>query len=124
MRSFWKVPFFSYRVRKRLRRTASLGRNSTLVLRHRRFIVDRFMAKRFVSVHNGRTHVRFGVAPDMVGHRLGEFVRTRTKVRHFRKKRQKAREKRRKEEAKKSGSSKVADLERISAMRQKRKSRK
>ena len=82
------------------------------------------MAKRFVSVHNGRTHVRFGVHPQMVGHRLGEFVYTRTKVRHFRKKRQKARDKRRKEEAKKSGSSKVADLAHISAMRQKRKSRK
>ena len=84
MRSFWKVPFFSYRVRKRLRRTAHLGRKGTLVLRHRRFIVDSFMAKRFVSVHNGRTHVRFGIHPRMVGHRHAAWGPFRSRYRHLR----------------------------------------
>ena len=124
MRSFWKVPFFNQRVHRQLRRTAALGRNRTLILRHRRLIVDSFMAKRFISVPNGRTQVRFGIHPHMVGHRLGEFVYTRTKVRHFRKKRQKAREKKMKEDAKKKGATKVADLSRINALRQKRKSQK
>lgn len=82
------------------------------------------MVRRFVSVPNGRTSLRFGIGPQLVGYRFGELVRTRRKVHHFRKKRQKAQEKRHKEEAKKSGSAKVADLERINTMRQKRNSRK
>jgi small subunit ribosomal protein S19 len=31
-----------------------------------------------ISVHNGRQHVPVLVSEDMVGHKLGEFVGTRT----------------------------------------------
>ena len=123
MRSFWKNPHFNAKVCSQLHATAYLGRKRTLVLRHRRLIIDSSMATRFFAVPNGRGRIKLGIHPEMVGHRLGEFVRTRRRVQHYRKKRQKALEKRRKEEAKKSGP-KAVDLARINAMRQKRKSRK
>ena len=31
-----------------------------------------------IAVHNGRTHIPVYVTEDMVGHKLGEFVATRT----------------------------------------------
>ena len=31
-----------------------------------------------ISVHNGRVHVPLSIKEDMVGHKLGEFVLTRT----------------------------------------------
>lgn len=31
-----------------------------------------------ISVHNGRDHVPLSIKEDMVGHKLGEFVLTRT----------------------------------------------
>ena len=31
-----------------------------------------------ISVHNGRVHVPISIKEDMVGHKLGEFVLTRT----------------------------------------------
>lgn len=34
------------------------------------------------SVHNGKEFVTFEVAPEMIGHRLGEFSQTRKKVIH------------------------------------------
>jgi len=74
--------------------------------------------------------VKLGIHPDMVGHRIGEFVPTRRVIRHHRKLRLKALEKRQKLEAKKRGksggakSSRVVDTAAIAAMRQKRKSRK
>lgn len=82
------------------------------------------MAACFFTIHDGRALVRLGIHPDMVGHCIGEFVRTRKKTRHHRKKRQKTLEKRRKEEVKKGGKARVVDTARITAMRQKRKSRK
>jgi hypothetical protein len=58
------------------------------------------MVSRFFSVPDGRGWRRLGVGPLLVGHRLGEFVKTRAKVRHYRKKRAKAQEKLRKEASK------------------------
>lgn len=82
------------------------------------------MVSRFFKVSDGQTQKKIGVSPLMIGHKFGEFIQTRSRVHHYRKKRQKAQEKKRKEEAKKAGKVKVVDLARIAAMRQKRKSRK
>ncbi len=101
-----------------------LGRHRVLKLPHRHTIIDSFMVSCFFVVPNGKYKIRIGVQPEMVGHRFGEFVRTRRKTQHYRKKRQKAMEKRKKEEAKKAGKGKVVDLAKIAALRQKRKSRK
>jgi len=35
-----------------------------------------------ISIHNGRQHVPIFIQEDMVGHKLGEFVPTRTFKQH------------------------------------------
>ena len=40
-------------------------------------IVPEFVGQTFL-VHNGRQHMKVFVTEDMVGHKLGEFVLTRT----------------------------------------------
>jgi ribosomal protein S19 len=108
MRSSWKHPFFLLTLNSQLKRTAHLGRRRSLRLRHRRLLVDSSMVSRFFSVPDGRGWRRLGVGPLLVGHRLGEFVRTRAKVRHYKKKRAKAQEKQRKE-ASKAAKAKATD---------------
>lgn len=108
MRSSWKTPFFNLRVTLRLAKTAPLGRDFTLLMSHRRQLVDSDMTSRFFAIPDGRSLVKLGIHPRMVGHRLGDFVRTRRRCHHNRKKRSKALEKRRKDEAKKAAAAKNA----------------
>lgn len=35
-----------------------------------------------IGVHNGKEFVRLEIAPEMLGHRLGEYAQTRKKVEH------------------------------------------
>ena len=44
----------------------------------RRSMVSPDMLGLTISVHNGRQHVPVLISEDMVGHKLGEFVVTRT----------------------------------------------
>jgi len=44
----------------------------------RRSMVSPDMLGLTLSVHNGRQHIPVLVSEDMVGHKLGEFVMTRT----------------------------------------------
>ena len=44
----------------------------------RRSIVTPTMVGLNIAVHNGRQHVPIFIQEDMVGHKLGEFVLTRT----------------------------------------------
>lgn len=131
MRSAWKPPFFNPSLTGLIEAKARLGRDRLLRLRHRRIIIDSSMVACFFAVPGGPNRVKLGIHPDMVGHRIGEFVTTRRGIRHQRKLRLKALEKRQKLEAKKRGGSKgvtkgsrVVDTAAIAAMRQKRKSRK
>jgi ribosomal protein S19 len=125
MRSAWKAPHYNPKLCNLIEAKARLGRNRILRLSHRRVIIDSSMVACFFAVPNGMGRVRLGIHPDMVGHCIGEFIRTRRRTRHYRKKRQKNLEKRRKDDAKKEGAKeRVVDTARISAMRQKRKSQK
>ena len=44
----------------------------------RRSLITPTMVGLNISVHNGRQHVPIFIQEDMVGHKLGEFVLTRT----------------------------------------------
>ena len=44
-------------------------------------ILPDFIGKR-IDVHNGKEFQRVDIQPDMIGHYLGEFALTRTKVKH------------------------------------------
>lgn len=125
MRSSWKVPFFNDALAFRLKKSVnSATRETALKIKHRIWWIDSSMVSRFFGVFNGKHFKKLSIEPQMVGHRMGEFVTTKRMVHHYRKKRQKALEKKKKEELKKAGKSKVMNLAKIAEMRKKRKSRK
>ena len=76
-RSSKKGPFVDARLVKRVK--AGLGEKGKPIKTWSRDsqIPPEFVGKYF-SVHNGRIFVEVFVTEDMVGHRLGEFVPTRT----------------------------------------------
>lgn len=97
------------------------------MVKNKAFVVYKPMVKRFFVFGNGRHFYKLGVQYRMVGHRLGEFARTREKTKHNRRKREKALAKKRKEEDKKLGQNKIMSAEQkkhIEEMRRKRKKRK
>jgi small subunit ribosomal protein S19 len=48
----------------------------------RRSLISPEMVGLTISIHNGRQHVPIFIQEDMVGHKLGEFVPTRTFKQH------------------------------------------
>tara|TARA_Y100001949_G_scaffold136172_1_gene117706 strand:- start:1291 stop:1515 length:225 start_codon:yes stop_codon:yes gene_type:complete len=48
----------------------------------RRSMISPEMVGLTISIHNGRQHVPIFIQEDMVGHKLGEFVPTRTFKQH------------------------------------------
>jgi small subunit ribosomal protein S19 len=48
----------------------------------RRSLISPDMVGLTISIHNGRQHVPIFIQEDMVGHKLGEFVPTRTFKQH------------------------------------------
>ncbi len=50
---------------------------------HRRdMIVLPEMIGKKINIHNGKEFVSVEIAPEMIGHRLGEFAQTRKRVKH------------------------------------------
>ena len=54
------------------------GSKSVIKTRSRRSTIFPSMIGHTIAVHDGRKHVPVYVTEDMVGHKLGEFVATRT----------------------------------------------
>mgnify|MGYP005741288665 FL=1 len=48
----------------------------------RRSLISPEMVGLTISIHNGKQHVPIYIQEDMVGHKLGEFVPTRTFKQH------------------------------------------
>lgn len=77
-RSLKKGPFIDLHLLKKVQ--AAQGSNDRRPIKtwSRRSMVSPDMLGLTISVHNGRQHVPVLVSEDMVGHKLGEFVGTRT----------------------------------------------
>lgn len=69
---------------KRVRRARAEGKQEKAFLRThcRDMVVLPEMVGLKFGVYNGKEFVRVEVRPEMIGHRLGEFARTRGKVTH------------------------------------------
>jgi len=80
-RSIWKGPFINMSLIKKLNSTKSVlktrARNSMLL--------PQFIGKS-IRIYNGKKFIPILVTEDMVGHKLGEFVATRLRVKHKEKK--------------------------------------
>ena len=77
-RSLKKGPFISVKLDKKVSAMNESGKKSVIKTWSRAsMIAPEFVGHTF-AVHDGRKHVPVYVTEDMVGHKLGEFVPTRT----------------------------------------------
>ena len=77
-RSVKKGPFVEERLLKRIIAMNESGKKQVLKTWSRSSTIFPDMVGHTIAVHDGRKHVPVYVTEDMVGHKLGEFVPTRT----------------------------------------------
>ena len=77
-RSSKKKPFVEERLLKRIEAMNETGNKEVLKTWSRASTIYPQMVGHTIAVHDGRKHVPVYVTEDMVGHKLGEFVPTRT----------------------------------------------
>ncbi len=82
-RSVWKGPFVDGYLLKKAAAVRDSGRLHEVIKTwsRRSTILPQFVGLTF-GVHNGQKHVPVNVTEDMVGHKFGEFVPTRTYYGH------------------------------------------
>ena len=77
-RSVWKGPFVHPSLLKKIDKLKGSPNKKPIKTWSRRSMVTPDMVGLNIAVHNGRQHVPIFIQEDMVGHKLGEFVLTRT----------------------------------------------
>ena len=77
-RSLKKGPFADESLLKKVRALNENGEKTVIKTWSRRSTIFPMMVGHTIAVHDGRKHVQVYVTEDMVGHKLGEFVATRT----------------------------------------------
>ena len=77
-RSLKKGPFIDEHLAKKVAAIVASGEKSVIKTWSRRSTIFPNMVGLTIAVHDGRRHVPVYITEDMVGHKLGEFVATRT----------------------------------------------
>lgn len=77
-RSLKKGPFADAHLLKKVEAMNASGQKQVIKTWSRRSTIFPQMVSHTFAVHDGRKHVPVYVTEDMVGHKLGEFVPTRT----------------------------------------------
>ena len=77
-RSLKKGPFIDLHLLKKVQVAADSNDRRPIKTWSRRSMISPDMLGLTIAVHNGRQHVPVLISEDMVGHKLGEFVVTRT----------------------------------------------
>ena len=77
-RSLKKGPFVDLHLLKKVEMAASKNDKKPIKTWSRRSMITPEMVGLNIAVHNCRQHVPIFIQEDMVGHKLGEFVLTRT----------------------------------------------
>ena len=77
-RSLKKGPFIDPKLEAKVVAQAEGNKKSVIKTWSRRSTIFPSMVGHTIAVHDGRKHVPVYVTEDMVGHKLGEFVATRT----------------------------------------------
>ncbi len=77
-RSLKKGPFIDLHLLKKVQVAVENNDRKPIKTWSRRSMVSPEMLGLTIAVHNGRQHVPILISEDMVGHKLGEFVVTRT----------------------------------------------
>ena len=77
-RSLKKGPFADAELLKKVDAMNAGGQKSVIKTWSRRSTIFPSFVGHTIAVHDGRKHVPVYITEDMVGHKLGEFVATRT----------------------------------------------
>jgi len=77
-RSLKKGPYIDIALLKKVEKALEIRDKKPIRTWSRRSTIFPKMIGLTISVHNGRQHVPIFITEDMVGHKLGEFVLTRT----------------------------------------------
>ena len=77
-RSLKKGPFVDLHLLRKVEKAANSNDKKPIKTWSRRSLITPLMVGLNIAVHNGRQHVPIFIQEDMVGHKLGEFVLTRT----------------------------------------------
>ena len=77
-RSIKKGPFVEERLMKRIDAMNEANEKKVIKTWSRASTIFPEMVGHTIAVHDGRKHVPVFITEDMVGHKLGEFVMTRT----------------------------------------------
>ena len=77
-RSLKKGPFISPKLLKKVEAMNKRGEKKVIRTWSRASVIFPQMVGHTIAVHDGRRHVPIYITETMVGHRLGEFAKTRT----------------------------------------------
>ena len=77
-RSLKKGPFIDLHLLKKVQVATDSNDRRPIKTWSRRSMISPDMLGLTIAIHNGRLHVPVLISEDMVGHKLGEFVVTRT----------------------------------------------
>lgn len=82
-RSLKKGPYVAYHLLKKINKMNSEGKKDTIVTWSRSSTIVPNMVGHTIAVYNGKQHVPVFISDQFVGHKLGEFVSTRTFKSHI-----------------------------------------
>ena len=77
-RSVSKGPFIAYHLLNKIQALNEKGKKETIKTWSRSSTILPLMIGHTISVYNGQKHVPIFISDPLVGHKLGEFVPTRT----------------------------------------------
>lgn len=77
-RSLKKVPFIAYHLLKKIDNMKNLNKKSTIITWSRSSTILPNMVGHTIAVYNGKQHIPIFISDQLVGHKLGEFISTRT----------------------------------------------
>ena len=82
-RSLKKSPFVAYHLLEKIKKMNSDGNKTIIKTWSRSSTILPDMVGHTIAVYNGRQHVPVFISDQFVGHKLGEFVSTRTFKSHI-----------------------------------------
>ena len=82
-RSLKKGRFIAYHLLKKIDKMNAVNKKETIITWSRTSTILPNMIGHTIAVYNGRQHVPIFISDQFVGHKLGEFVSTRTFKSHI-----------------------------------------
>jgi small subunit ribosomal protein S19 len=77
-RSISKGPYIAYHLLNKIQKMEESGKKDTIKTWSRASTILPMMIGHTISVYNGQKHVPIFISDQLVGHKLGEFVPTRS----------------------------------------------